>query len=231
MAVESDSMLQFSGKGPLFPLPGVVLFPHATMPLHIFEPRYRQMTADVLEGERLIAMSLLVPGGTSPNGLPLIHPIVGLGRIVAHEKLNDGRYMLVLRGVSRARVVREVPAEQPYRIGELELCPDFIPAVPDFDRQQRAEEIASLFCKLFPGVEFQRLIQQAMSVDLPLGNICDVITSALPIEPMLAQLFLDELNSDLRSQMLWQLLKQMDRPETAKPTVDARGFPPKFSSN
>ena len=71
----SDPVLQqFSGQAPLFPLPNVVLFPHAVLPLHIFEPRYRQMTADALEGERLIAMSLLAPEGqTTGAGCPGHH--------------------------------------------------------------------------------------------------------------------------------------------------------------
>ncbi len=233
----SDPVLQqFSGQAPLFPLPNVVLFPHAVLPLHIFEPRYRQMTADALEGERLIAMSLLAPEGqtTGAGCPPPVHPMVGLGQIIAHERLDDGRYMLVLRGVARARLIREqaVDLGRPYRIGQLELCDDHVPPTADFDRQSRAEEIVSLFGRLFPGVEFQRLVQQALSIDLPLASVCDVIASALPIKPELAQLFLDELNTDVRSQMLWQLLKRMERPEPSKSSTTAtRRFPPSFSSN
>lgn len=231
----SDSVLkQFSGQAPLFPLPNVVLFPETVVPLHIFEPRYRQMTADALAGERLIAMGLLISEsmGNADSFLPPIHPMVGLGQIIAHERLDDGRYMLVLRGVARARVVREQALELPYRIGQLELCADHVPLAADFDRRTRAEEITSLFCKLFPGVEFQRLVQQAMSDDLPLGRVCDIIASSLPISPDLAQLFLDELNSDIRSQMLWQLLKQMEpSPSLYEATTAIKPFPPLFSPN
>ena len=72
---EIDAELKdFSGLAPIFPLPNVVLFPNALLPLHIFEPRYRQMTADALEGERLIAMALLRPGweSSSPPAEPPI---------------------------------------------------------------------------------------------------------------------------------------------------------------
>lgn len=231
---QDSTLLQFSGQAPLFPLPNVVLFPHASLPLHIFEPRYRQMTADVLEGERLIAMSLLAPGWQAfpLESAPPIHPMVGLGQIIAHQRLDDGRYMLVLRGVARARVLRELSIDAPYRVGQLELFQDEVPAAPDFDRLNRADEIATLFCKLFPGVEFQRVIRQALSVDLPLGHVVDLIASALPIQPELAQMFLDELNVDVRSQMLWQLLKRMERydPATSGP-ASVRGFPPSFSAN
>lgn len=228
-----SSLLQFSGRVPLFPLPNLVLFPHSSAPLHIFEPRYRQMTADVLVGERLIAIGLL-SNVTSQSALelPPVNPIVGLGRIVAHERLDDGRYMLILQGIARARTVQEETVELPYRIAQVQICRDLVPEQPDFDRQVRAEEIVSLFCRMFPGAEFQRLIHQAMAEDLPLGNICDVIASALPIPATLAQVFLEEMNVDLRSQMLWQLLKQVE-PSQKDGLLSAakRLFPPGFSMN
>ena len=81
---QSDPALEhFSGLAPLFPLPGVVLFPHGLLPLHIFEPRYRQMTADALEGEQLIAMSLLKPDwqSTPSHQLPPIHATMDSERL------------------------------------------------------------------------------------------------------------------------------------------------------
>jgi hypothetical protein len=194
------------------------------------------MTADVLDGERLIAIGPF-PSPAEPVGellqanAPVANnPMLGVGRIVAHERLDDGRYMLVLRGVARGRLVSvQAAADLPYHVGQIELCPDEVPATADFDRRTRAEEIASLYCKLFPGVEFQRLVQQAMAEDLSLGSACDVIASALPIQPEIAQLLLDERNSDLRSQMLWQLLNQME-PSPAV-AMALKQFPPGFSTN
>ena len=220
----------FSGLAPLFPLPSTLLFPHGLLPLHIFEERYRQMTADALEGEQLIAMGLLRPGWqNAPNYTPPpIHSMVGLGQIIAHQRMDDGRYMLVLRGLARARVLCEEHVDLPYRIGRLELCHDEVPAICDFDRRSRAEEIVLLFCRLFPGQKFQQLIQQAISVDLPLGAICDTIASTMPMASELSHQFLEELDSDVRSQMLWQLLKQAEKRQT---TALERPFPPSFSAN
>lgn len=220
----------FSGLVPLFPLPNVVLFPHGMLPLHIFEPRYRQMTADALEGEGLIAMSLLRPEWTSAvDGVgPPVHNMVGIGQIVAHEKTEDGRYMMVLRGLSRARLLCEERVDLPYRLGRVELCPDIVPTRPEFDRRQRIAQIVDLFCQLFPGEKFQRLVHQAMSVDLPLGLVCDTIASAIPMSTSLSQQFLEETNSDLRSQMLWQLLQHASNQKT---TALQRPFPPQFSMN
>src|SRR5213078_2405108 len=90
----------FSGVVPVFPLPNVILFPGMFLPLHIFEPRYREMTADAIRGERLIAMALLKPGWENHyEGRPPIHPIMGMGKIVEQEALKDGRYNLVLLGL------------------------------------------------------------------------------------------------------------------------------------
>ncbi len=227
---ERDSALNdFSGRAPLFPLPNVVLFPHALLPLQIFEPRYRRMTADALDGEQLIAMSLLRPGWERlpANANPPIHPIVGLGRIIAHEKLEDGRYFLVLRGVARARVIHEQRVDLPYRIGQLELCSETASDSTEIDRSDRAEELASQFVQLFPGVNLKQLFVEAVS-DLPLETVCDVLLGSMPMASELSQRFLDELNVDLRSQMLLELLRNSAQHSVNSPN---RTFPPDFSAN
>src|SRR4026209_1458288 len=93
---------------PLFPLPNVVLFPNVFLPLHIFEPRYREMTADALDADRMIGMVLLRPGGEGDyEGRPAVYPIGCSGVITHVERQPDGRYNLVLRGLDRFRIVEE----------------------------------------------------------------------------------------------------------------------------
>src|SRR5450432_958575 len=95
----SDSVEDESLIVPLFPLPNVVLFPRAVLPLHIFEQRYKAMTAAALRGEKLIAMALLKPGWEKNYySRPEIEPVVCVGRIVAQEKLGDGTYNFLLQG-------------------------------------------------------------------------------------------------------------------------------------
>ena len=107
---------------PLFPLPNVVLFPRAVLPLHIFEERYKRMMADVVAaGHRQIAMALLHHGWERDYyGRPAIEPVVCVGTILSYERLPDGRYNLLLQGHTRARVAREVVSAAPYREAELE---------------------------------------------------------------------------------------------------------------
>ena len=101
---------------PVFPLAGALLFPRAQLPLHIFEPRYRAMIRDALAGDRLIGM--VQPRNEAEP--PALFEIGCMGRIVGSEQLDDGRFNIVLEGVSRFRILREVAAETPYRQVEAE---------------------------------------------------------------------------------------------------------------
>lgn len=228
------SFKEFSGLAPLFPLPNVVLFPHALLPLQIFEPRYRRMTADVLDGEQLIAMSLMRPGWDRlpSNAVPPIHRMVGLGKIIAHEKLDDGRYHLVLRGMARARLLGEQAVDLPYRIGQLEICSDVPGKADSIDHQSRAEDLVSKFTQLFPGVNLRQLFLQA-ATELPLGSVCDVLLGSIPLAPEHAQRFLDESNVDVRSQMLLDVLTKAlaDSSRSFDQSLLHKDFPPNFSMN
>lgn len=109
---------------PVFPLPNVVLFPHAVVPLHVFELRYRTMVRDALAGERLIALALLKPDWERDyHGSPAFHDLGCLARFEAVEWLPDGCYDLKLLGLSRVRLGTPV-REHPYRAVRVELLPE-----------------------------------------------------------------------------------------------------------
>ena len=109
---------------PLFPLPNVVLFPAALLPLHIFEPRYRAMIADALDGERLIGMVMLRPGWEGHyEGTPPVYPVGCAGFITHADRLSDGRYNVVLRGLEKFRIAHERRARdgaEMYRVARVE---------------------------------------------------------------------------------------------------------------
>jgi hypothetical protein len=138
----------------LFPLPEVVLFPGVSRPLLIFESRYREMVADALKGNRVIGMVRLRPGFEKDyEGRPPIYGIGCAGIIEEHEQLPDGRYVILLRGLTTFRVLAE-DQSKPYRIGRIESIPELL---KEDDRdtlntvRARVEEL--LYTVLPPGAD------------------------------------------------------------------------------
>src|SRR6516225_2957725 len=125
MSDDSAALDHFNGTVRLFPLPNLVMFPQVMQPLHIFEPRYRQLTTEALAGDRLIAVVLLRPGWEANyTGRPDVHPVACLGRIVVEQRLDDGRFNILLRGLSRIRIMEELETGKQYRAARAELLHD-----------------------------------------------------------------------------------------------------------
>jgi Lon protease-like protein len=115
---------------PVFPLPNVVLFPRTILPLHIFEPRYRRMVADALNGSPYIGMALLKEGWEEEyGGNPPIYEVGCVGRIASAQRMPDGRYTIVLQGLHRFQI-REQYYEKSYRQARVTLCPAAFVALP-----------------------------------------------------------------------------------------------------
>ena len=112
---------------PLFPLSNVVLFPRGRVPLHVFEPRYRQMAAAALAGDRRIGMIAVHPDGVEQmGGNPELFPIGCAGLVQQTRRHEDGRYDIVLLGTNRFRVLEETPcsSERLYRLARVEVLED-----------------------------------------------------------------------------------------------------------
>jgi hypothetical protein len=188
---------------PVFPLPGVVLFPHAVLPLHIFEPRYRQMTRDALLGSRMIAMAMPAPGWEKDyQGAPPIHAVGCVGRIVAETELPDGKYNFLLQGLSRVRFVREFPPA-PYRTARVQVLRDRT----DDGEQEIAlrDELIGAFREMLVGssVEKEAL---ARLPKMPLGAVADLIGAAVSSAPEARRTLLEELDAARRAERVRDLL-------------------------
>lgn len=139
---------------PVFPLPDVVLFPHTLLPLHVFEPRYRQMVRDCLAGDKRIAMALLRPGWENDYyGRPPIHPIAGAGEIIQHEALPDGRFNVLLRGTMRIGITAEPPSEKPYRVARARPLPDRYPDGNPKALEDRIERLKVFYLRILSEVQ------------------------------------------------------------------------------
>jgi uncharacterized protein len=101
---------------PIFPLPNAVLLPGGVMPLHVFEPRYRDLVRDCLAAARPLAIARLRPGYHSDyQGRPPVFARAGVGRIIASDETSDGRYLIALHGVARIEIERELAPTRSYR--------------------------------------------------------------------------------------------------------------------
>jgi Lon protease-like protein len=235
MTDDQAALSKFNGTARLFPLPNLVLFPHVVQPLHIFEPRYRQMTRDALAGDRLIAMVLLRPGWEADyQGRPPLHPVACLGRILAEQRLDDGRYNLLLRGLRRVRLLDEIPSDTLYRTAHVELLADQPPA-DDKVRRDLRRRLAETVPVWFTGqsaviAQFQKLFQG----ELELGTLCDILSFALPLDVEFKQTLLATLPVEDRVRRLLRQLAAQKPPAAGAnpPAAEApRKFPPEFSSN
>jgi Lon protease-like protein len=145
----------------LFPLENVVLLPELALPLHVFEPRYRQLTADALASDRRIGMIAVRPEHAHDlSGDPPLYEVGCAGVVTEHRRLPDGRYHLLLQGTHRFRVIAELPraAERLYRIAETEALAE----TPGDER--RATELRERVIDLLIGLS-ERTRGQSQSID------------------------------------------------------------------
>lgn len=148
-------------KIPVFPLPNVVFFPKTFLPLHIFEPRYRKMVRDALDGANKITMVLLREGWeTDYFGSPAVHEIGCIGDIQFSERLEDGKYDIMLYGLNRVRILDFVQ-DEPYRVANVEILRD-----RNFDHEDRNVMHAS--------EEFLRLVKNYMS-ELGVNDLDEIL--------------------------------------------------------
>jgi Lon protease-like protein len=232
MSPDPFSLDDFHGMARLFPLPNLVLFPHVAQPLHIFEPRYRQLMADALDDDRLIALALLRPGWEEDyDKRPPIFPVVCLGRIHHEQQFEDGRYNLLLHGLRRARVREEVSSPKLYRIARVDLVQDVevsVPATEQTLREMLGQAVQPYFAEQPPAREqLRRLLESP----LPLGGLCDIFSFALPLEVQAKQGLLEEVQVEARVRLLLRHLESCTPPAAAAATLAQRRFPPEFSAN
>ena len=225
MTDEQAALASFHGSARLFPLPNLVLFPHVDQALHIFEHRYRQMTADALATDRLIAPVLLQPGWDKDyDGAPPIETVACVARIVQHERMIDGRYNLHVRGLARFAIDAEVgDGDKLYRLANGRLLPSAAPANPQVLARLREELRGVVLTRFDPnGLAFAQ-VAALFASDSPLDRLCDQLGYSLPLALPLKQKLLAEPDAAVRAELMVSTLRL--------PAAAGRGFPPQFSPN
>jgi Lon protease-like protein len=193
---------------PLFPLPTVVLFPNVFLPLHIFEPRYRQMVEESLKGDRIIGMVLLRPGYEADyDGAPPIYPTGCSGLITHAERLDDGRYNLVLRGLEKFTITREeVPAVgQLYRSAVVSPVDETITEGARMTLRLERQKLQNLLTPLFNG-GFDYRLPEAM----PDEDLINALAQYLEFDPMEKLALLERQGPLARCRSMVELLEMKE---------------------
>jgi Lon protease-like protein len=191
---------------PIFPLPNVVFFPRTLLPLHIFEPRYRKMVSEVVNGNGRIGMVLARSNWDRASALEEdVYLIGGLGRISEFQHLETGDFDIVLNGLSRFRIL-EFLAEKPYRKARVELLGDLYSELPE-DRKLLSRVVsryrALAGTKPIPRAELEILLQA------DLVTLVNSICSSLEIAPREKQVLLEVDDVRIRAEALVVILDQM----------------------
>ncbi|MGB5811222.1 MAG: LON peptidase substrate-binding domain-containing protein [Polyangiales bacterium] len=177
---------------PVFPLPRVVFFPGTALPLHLFEPRYREMVEHCLDGgPRAMAVSLLADGWEEDyDGDPPIHEIAGAGRIVGHQLRPDGTHDVILHGLHRVRLQEIQSDDVPYRLARATPIEDAGKASSSdvLAMMAVAMSVASRVRERQPDFSLQ------VSAELPPGRAADVVADQLVVTPEERQRILQTLD-------------------------------------
>lgn len=184
---------------PIFPLPQVVLFPEAVLPLHVFEPRYRAMLEHCLGTHGAMVVARIIPG-EDEYGRPRVAPIAGGGIVVEHQTLSDGRSNIVLLGKARLRIEELAPhGARPYRMARATILEDLTTPIADHDRTAlvaAATMFATEVKKHDPHFSFK------MPATLDAAHVADLCAFHLLVDAGARQAVLDELDPRLRVKMV-----------------------------
>jgi uncharacterized protein len=187
---------------PLFPLPGAILFPRSQLPLHIFEPRYREMVRDATEGSGRIAM--VQPHRLDDDNRAPLYGVGCVGDVVGVEELDDGRFNIVLLGTNRFRIVEEATIEASYRCAEVDIEAFDDNEPPPLSLAQRAEverEARRLGDVLGLAVDWHAV------GELDDEMLVNAISQVAPFDVGAKQALLEQPTLDGRADLLVQLMQ------------------------
>ena len=188
---------------PIFPLPNAVLFPNVFLPLHIFEPRYREMVADALDGDRMIGMVLLRPGWEANyEGTPAVFPIGCAGLITHHERLPDGRYNIILRGLQKFRIRGEDEGRS-YRVARIETIHEPSGPFEEDDLRAARRKLESILVPQPSGRGHDPMVPPSMSHE----DLINALAQYMELEPLEKQALLERDGLLARCRSLIELLE------------------------
>src|SRR4051812_40429816 len=187
---------------PIFPLPGAILFPRSQLPLHIFEPRYRDMVRDAIDGAGRIAM--VQPHRLDDDNQAPLYAVGCLGELVGVEELDEGRYNIVLLGSNRFRMIKEAEVDAPYRCADVDIeafNDDEPPPLAIIQRAEVEREARKLGDALGLAVDWAAVAR------LDDELLVNAIAQVAPFDVGAKQALLEQGSLDGRADLLVQLMQ------------------------
>jgi len=195
---------KFSGIAPIFPLPNVVFLPKTLLPLHIFEPRYQEMTNDVLNGERIICVTLLEEGWEEDYlGEPPIHQIGTIGYVERHEPKEEGKSNILLNGLAKVKI-QELPKSNSYRVGQMEIIED---TAESWQAKKEKSNLMQRFRQIARLAEEDIPFEEIEQADISLEVLVNLLATWLPIPVTEKQKLLEVDDLVMRSEIVRQYLR------------------------
>ena len=196
---------EFPNKIPIFPLSNFIIFPNTNVPLNIFEPRYIEMINDSMKSSRLIGM--VQPKKKLENSLDQLYDIGCLGKITSFSETEDGRYLIILNGLSRFKIIKEIKNGKPYRECEISFK-DFQDdikinkeEIKFSDLQLIFKDLKNLFEKRGYSINWGELKKQSLEQTI------NALAMASPFSLEEKQILLETKNLNLRKEKLEEILK------------------------
>jgi Lon protease-like protein len=181
----------------VFPLHGVSILPGTPAPFHVFEPRYKALVGDALDGDRVLAVPSLFGKADAHALRPPLKAICGAGVIETFDRYEDGRFDIVLRGLARVRLVEELPPAKLYREFRAEVLDDVLPAGGARALQGELEALRQLVFELstkLPAESGASQLAEAVAQMKDPSSIVDLVAAAAVSDPDDRQEVLEELS-------------------------------------
>jgi len=189
---------------PVFPLSNFIIFPHTTVPLNVFEPRYVEMIQDSMKTNKLIG--LVQPKNNVDGSIPNLHKIGCLGKIINFKDTSDGRYLINLKGLTRFETIKEIKNDKPYRMFEIN-CDNFKEDLSPENKNLKFSDFQLIFRDLKLLFEKKGYIINWKSLEKQdLNETINALSMASPFSLEEKQILLESKNLEIRKNKIAEIL-------------------------
>ena len=188
----------------VFPLSNFIIFPHTTVPLNIFEPRYVEMIQDSMKINKMIG--LIQPKNNDDSSIPDLHKIGCLGKITSFKNTSDGRFLIDLKGLTRFEITKEIKNDKPYRMFEIN-CDNFKGDLSPENKNLKFSDLELIFKDLKLLFEKKGYIINWKSLEKQdLNETINALSMASPFSLEEKQILLESKNLEVRKNKIAEIL-------------------------